>query len=198
MRRKRMKTSEMSCAAIHATPIDNDWDGEKYAETWEYVEASRCEKCRKPIVGSGGDSHGAVTGWDDDCKGHVPSTEGPMMNYWYPCDIDDTERAAKRIVDLPLCVVIVDGKTGLALTGGGMDLSWEICEAFMRLGFLPPLHFADLPAMAGRGTSSKDKWIARGCMRSCKVAASWAKRTGERVREMLARAEARKAHMVLP
>jgi hypothetical protein len=85
--------------------------------------------------------------------GHGESIEGPMMNYWYPVDSisdeDEAADAAMTISDLPLCVVEVGGTYGLALTGGGMDLSWEIAEAFVRIGMLPPVHFADLPSMAG-------------------------------------------------
>lgn len=83
--------------------------------------------------------------------------EGPMMNYWYPLDEStysswskfDPKDAALKLADLPLCVVEVDGQYGLALTGGGMDLSWDICKAFVALGYLPPAHFADLPNFAG-------------------------------------------------
>ena len=52
-----------------------------------------------------------------------------------------------------------------------MDLTWEICEAFMQLGELPPLHFCRPPAMAGRGKSTRDKWIIEGCKRQLKAAA---------------------------
>jgi hypothetical protein len=57
--------------------------------------------------------------------------------------------AAHALRGLPLCIIErLDGEGyELALTGGGMDLSWEICEAFVRLGFLPPVHFCDLPDM---------------------------------------------------
>lgn len=89
--------------------------------------------------------------------------EGPMMNYWYPLEYEsdtfggnfDPMQAAAKLIDLPLCVVEVDGHFGLALTGGGMDLSWEICAAYITLGLLPPTHFSDLPRMADRWDESK-------------------------------------------
>ena len=90
-------------------------------------------------------------------------SEGPMMNYFYPVSDytpGDMEEWAAKLDGLPLCVVELDGERGLALTGGGMDLSWEIAEAFIRLGYYPPT-WIDLPAMAGRGTSEKDRAIAR-------------------------------------
>lgn len=88
--------------------------------------------------------------------------DGPMMSYYYPLPDGfrnwgehpfprDEYAAADALRDVPLCVVRIDGDGyGLALTGGGMDLSWEIAEAFALLGYLPPVHFADLPGMAGK------------------------------------------------
>lgn len=95
-------------------------------------------------------------------------SEGPMMCYWYPVRSDDYDpedhaTLAAQVRDLPLCVVYVDGTYGLALTGGGMDLSWEIAEAFIAIDYWPPL-FVDLPRMAGRGTSEADQRIIRTIM----------------------------------
>jgi hypothetical protein len=106
--------------------------------------------------------------------------DGPMMNYYYELPVFNQieSEAAAKLDGLPLCLVEVDDRYALALTGGGMDLSWEICEAFMRLGYLPPVSFCDLPAMCGRGTlssggeyggkelSERDAWIIEGCKRA--------------------------------
>ena len=98
------------------------------------------------------------------------SAEGPMMNYWYPVHINDEDQAAIKLAGTSLCVVNVDGQTGLALTGGGMDMTWDVCEAFIALGMLPPVHFGDLPGMAGVG-SERDLTIVAACLRSYKVMA---------------------------
>lgn len=103
--------------------------------------------------------------------------EGPAMNYYYP--LPDTRwepiEAATKIADLPLCVVqLDDGDLALALTGGGMDLSWEICEAFLRLGYMPPLHFCDLPRMAGHRSPREQEVIA-----ACLTSANWAAKNAE-------------------
>lgn len=86
----------------------------------------------------------------------------PMMNYAYPLDRHPPDDWKTKV---NCCTVVeIDEKYYLALTGGGMDFSWEICESYMRLGYLPPAHFASsLPRMAGRGTSNLDEWILRGC-----------------------------------
>jgi len=47
-----------------------------------------------------------------------------------------------------------------------MDLSWDICEGYMLLGYLPPVHFCDLPAFAGMKLNAKNKWIINGCIRA--------------------------------
>lgn len=105
--------------------------------------------------------------------------EGPMMNYRYPLG-DRPDRiggfsspisaaeAAFRLRNLPLVVVEVDGDAALTLSGGGMDLSWEINEAFIRLGYLPPIAF-ELPGMAGRGESELDRYIIKARTRAIEV-----------------------------
>lgn len=68
--------------------------------------------------------------------------EGPRMSYFYPIDGELSAADAVKLVDMSLCVVDYDGTWGLALTGGGMDMSWHIIAAFVALGMLPPVHFA--------------------------------------------------------
>lgn len=94
----------------------------------------------------------------------------PMMNYYYPVDLDDEREAARKLVDSVLTVVDISGTTGVALSGGGMDFSWEICEGFIALGFLPPAHFASLPGMA-KTASEKNLTIIAACQRSCELMA---------------------------
>ena len=196
MKVKRQKTIDMSCAAVDVKPRNVDWSTVDWFASDDrnaLFEAVRCQECNKRVVfvnGGGGEPHNDVVGAiKSRCAGHVPSADGPMMNYWYPLgyEIDDAkaQELAKKIVDLPLCVVKLNDEYGLALTGGGMDLSWQICEAYMRIGSLPPTHFTP-PAMCGRGTSKVDRWIVRGYLRSCRIAAGWAKRSAERAREAVA------------
>ena len=155
----------LSFANAHSVPINFDWS-EGWTETWESYEAHRCEECQAVLTQTyGGMTHKEVDP-ESDCEGYLSADSGPMMNYYYPlntCGGFDQDEAVKAIVDLPLCLVNFRHEDwGLALTGGGMDFNWEICEAFMRLGELPPLHFCRPPAMAGRGKSARDKWIIEG------------------------------------
>lgn len=168
----------LRCDAVDEKPVHVDWsalrgpDGDGFS----VYEAVRCEGCGEVVLlwdGQGGEPHDEVDR-DASCEGHVPLSEGPMMNYFYPVEITDKAWAARQIASLPLCVVeFGDGKTGLALTGGGMDLSWEICEAHVLIGFLPPAHFARLDAMADKRYSDRARIVIAACRRSCQVLAGW-------------------------
>ena len=199
---KRIAIKDLRAGSINATPINvDDWrevfaghDGYTQDENtfWESVT---CEECGKVIVyqnGGGGARHSEEC-TKTKCEGYLSMAEGPMMNYWYPVDswqIDSgsgmggPESSAKAVADLPVCIVQVNGQYGLALTGGGMDLSWEICEAYTRLGLLPPVHFCKLPRMAGRGTSAKDRYIIAACRAAVNVQIKWAKSTLRDLRGM--------------
>lgn len=144
--------------------------------TWRFVETRRCWECNR-IAPLGGNSC-------DNPKCDVTDLDppdGPMMSYWYPLGIPSDssliseEDAAEALVDLPLCLVVVDEQYGLALTGGGMDLTWEIVEAFVTLGFLPPLDCARPPRMAGYKLTRKREHLLSACRGSAKFAIRRAK-----------------------
>jgi hypothetical protein len=103
----------------------------------------------------------------------------PMMNYIYPLPhfdhMDPAEAQAKLIGEGPVCVVMVEDEPHLALTGGGMDLSWDICWAYMVLGYLPPVHFCrDLPDYGEREMGSeKFKLIVEAGLRSHEIMTNW-------------------------
>lgn len=166
--------------AIGVHPTDYSWGDN--IDDWISFEAARCDECQQ-LNTDGSDYCPAcrVAGKDVD----LPTAEGPIMDYYYGLPGFDLnpETASRAIVDLSVCLVHFPGPDawGLALTGGGMDLSWEIAEAYLRLGYVPPFHFAELPAMAGRGSSDRDRWIIAGC--------------SEAVRYMSLRAEQARAHL---
>ncbi len=180
---------------VDEKPITVDWSDTRIAETWEVTEAVTCDTCGTVFVNRGGEQHSAL---DDEstCSGYVGEMSPPAMNYGYRLpefeQLHDIDEAARAIANLPLCLVVFtdgphDGETYLALTGGGMDLSWEICEAHILLGYLPPSHFK-LPAMSGRGASVRDRAIATASIRSHEMLAEWAKRRATDTVEMLKQA----------
>lgn len=102
----------------------------------------------------------------------------PMMNYYYPLpDFDGNEAGEGQLLldrhGGAVAIVELDpnGDTqyALALTGGGMDLRWDICEGFMLLGYLPPVYFVDLPRFAGKQLTERAAWIIDGCIEACKT-----------------------------
>ncbi len=118
-------------------------------------------------------------------------SEGPAMNYWYPLDESENsyrsfnpEQAAAKIHRTALCVVEVSGNYGLALTGGGMDLSWDICEAFVALDMLPPTHFADLPRFAGNTLTDTNRLVLAAMERALKWQQDWLGHRLERVQKL--------------
>lgn len=103
---------------------------------------------------------------------HQWGAEGPMMNYWYALNTDDehgigpytktvdTIEAALRLAHANLCLVQVNGEFGLALTGGGMDMTWSIVQAFCQLGYLPPTAYCNNPGFAGPARGDQDYLLA--------------------------------------
>lgn len=97
----------------------------------------------------------------------------PMMNYYYPLDAyhwrEDPQGLQARL-DLfgGSCLLVeMDDKVVLTLMGGGMDLTWDICLAYILAGCLPPAHFAsDLPEFAGMKLDKKHRIIIAACERS--------------------------------
>lgn len=153
-----MGVKDLSMAATDVRPVDYDWS-EGYGEKWESVEAEDCPECGK----------GIVTTCNPECTKcewrEEDSFSGPMMNYFYelPGFSGDMEEAAIKIIHLPLCIVhFTEDRNvdyALALTGGGMDLSWEICGAYVALGYIPPLHFSFLPRYAGKTLTKTTRLI---------------------------------------
>ncbi len=178
----------LSCQAVDSTPIAYDWSASRYDDDlpWRYVAAETCPECGAVVIYAGDHADGCERA-DEDGDELAGYDGGPMMNYYYPAEIDDPAAAARLLADTCLVPVEVAGRTGLALTGGGMDLSWEIVGAFVALGMLPPVHFADLPRMADRRTADPDTLTAiAACLRSCEVMAGWIERRSSSLTGFLA------------
>jgi len=195
-----LNIDRLNCDAVEMKPQTIDWQ-ERIGENcdgYQVFEAFECPECKRTVVCSSFgecECRDMLADVEEEIDGEtleVPNTcrgtmypEGPMMSYWYPVRIDDCAEAALKLAHLPLCVVeFDDGETGIALTGGGMDLSWEIAEAFIALGYWPPVHFCDLPKMSGRGKSEKDLAIISACEESCRILEGWTVRKRERLGEL--------------
>ena len=139
--------NKLSYEMVEAQPLDFDFS-EGYGEKWDI-----------PLN---------LTEEEQENEEYIP-----MMNYLYPLgdsfDVPDDFRDKLNNTT----IVQMDDKYFLALTGGGMDMTWEICESYINLGYCPPVHFCSLPAIAGRGTSNEDQHIIACCNESLKTVARW-------------------------
>jgi hypothetical protein len=174
------EVSNLYASVIDATPRHFDFS-EGCGQTWEYTEASECSECGATMLSSGGEQQHAEIDSDSRCEGYV-SGDGPMMNYLYalPIPLEDAE-IRDALGDLPLCVVTltdaINGEdTFLALTGGGMNMSWYIVEAYVRLGYLPPAYF-DLPAFAGMTLTDEKRLLIEACRETQRTIATRATRS---------------------
>jgi hypothetical protein len=172
---ERVAVEDLRRYALNST-VGFSWDieqSEEYASegTWTFWESVECSECEQPTDGEGACQNEDCERYGE-CMGAEAGREGPMMNYYYPFEeprwFDPTEDA-KLIADLPLCIVRVHDTYGLALTGGGMNLSWEIVEAFTRLGMLPPTDHVDLPRMAGFKRDERTSYLIAACRRALQV-----------------------------
>lgn len=184
------KTDHLSPAAVYETPINMDWDIVQRNRQAVISSVEICEKCKKPVLVYSGEGDEHRRHEEGDCHGIVDDGNCPAIDYLYP--LPDTSdhlekirdillndpRRAKRLASLPLCVATFmddsfpisteHGLQGLALTGCGTDLSWEICEYYMLLGYLPPNAFCVLPNLADRTYGANDRRILSACKATLK------------------------------
>lgn len=134
-----------------------------------------------------GDLDGDAAGWAERLGEDYEIYAEPVMSYRYPVTLRniDESSAAEALIGLPLTLVHDEneGEYYLALTGGGMDLSAEICRAYIALGQRPPIHFCRVPRMAGRKYGQD---FLKVLIESCEVAQNWAQSTINDLRHMAA------------
>lgn len=125
--------------------------------------------------------------WESSAfDGPTEQSAEPMMNYAWPVACEADESTARAVYDCgAVALVTIDGEPHIALTGGGMDLSWGIARAYVAASQLPPA-VLDLPIMAG---NVGDELTAAAWLMSRKVAAEWASARAGRAWEQLERME---------
>ncbi len=215
----------LRCDTAAAEPQDFDF-GEGYGETWETIDPDLSdwsnEKLRDYARGEGvsveniptpdpddpdDDIDDELSDWRRETEEetlenmHDSDTLTPMMNYLYPidgCNMSGPQIQA-AILGTSLVAVEVNGATFLALAGGGMDFSWEICEAYALIGCCPPLHFRP-EADCSDPDSDRVRLVVAAYLKSCEVMinrATWARKdirhTVKRLREHKAERLARDA-----
>ncbi|MFA5186593.1 MAG: hypothetical protein WC551_08975 [Patescibacteria group bacterium] len=161
MTKRRTPIDKLSGDAVDSVVRTMDWTEElgEDLDGWTCYEVTECSSCGHKYVVGLGCSECPKCGHESD------PIDGPMMNYFYPVPfLGSCEDAAKALGQTCVCVVeLSDGTRGLALTGGGMDLSWEIARAHVSLGFLPPA-WLRLPRMAGWENYGDAAYMIKVCL----------------------------------
>ena len=192
-----LKTDSLRVDCLNEKPRNYDWS-RGYGEEWEIIQPydyddfdhdAECPDCEGV-----GEVLNELDEWEKcvKCEGtgelsnenemiydsydSMEESNQPMMNYYYPLYHRDSfdEEDAKKLKHLPLCIVYFteSEEYGLALTGGGMDFSWAICEAHIQLGYYPPVHFR-LPNMAGKEASPRNLGIVDACIKGREILKLW-------------------------
>jgi len=175
-RKIHAKTEEVNVEDLYwgvddIKPRDVDWSTLSY-DSWEVIQPyteEDFEKYSDDPHEYNDDAEDALGYGDMDT---MRENNQPMMNYCYSLGERDTFDAedARALGHLNLCLVhfTETEEHALALTGGGMDLSWDIVEAYIRLGYVPPVHFARLPRYAGHTMTPARRIIIRALLRALK------------------------------
>jgi hypothetical protein len=203
MSTKQVEALGLTTLALQVVPVPFQWDGETYGTAWdtvlpdpeEWTAAQRRQWWEGRSTGRElhEDEDEALEMIRDHIQDNAHEMYAPVMSYYYPLpDLRMSAEAAQAKLDTirTSCVVVLVGdEPALALAGGGMDLSWDICRAYIALGYYPPAHFAgDLPLQGEADVST-----AEVCVESCRIVEGWAKRNTERAAEVLAATRKAKA-----
>lgn len=149
MKRNNINIKDLNALAIDEKPFDYDYRDHNYPEDWEIAFGRTEEEYEDEL-------------WE------------PMMNYRYRVPEFKRhmkeDKAIKESLDKAGSVTLIRDNTEeeyyLALTGGGMDLSWDICRGYINLGYLPPVHFCNLPNFA---SETYDKTVVDACRKSVDI-----------------------------
>lgn len=125
----------------------NVWDEETQDSRYEYWEAT---PDNRNIVYHSGSGTGLVFTSHGELAVRQPyelsfeeeAPEGPLMSgHWvlgeYLRSDLDVDLIAWRMRSLSVCLVKVDEQFGVALTGGGMNLSWHLAAGAIAAGYFP-------------------------------------------------------------
>jgi hypothetical protein len=158
----------LSLAAVEVVSKPFDWAAEGEGQAWNnvYAPGVMCPDCETVFP------DGEATATCPHCSNaYLEERAGdPMMNYVWPLPAFGGEDGGAEIAQgtlmearINICLVQVadigperDDEYGLALTGGGMNLAWDIAQAYVLLGYVPPVALYDsLPCFAGQDNSQE-------------------------------------------
>ena len=109
----------------------------------------------------------------------------PLMRYVYPLErefsYEEARQLQARLLISPWSIIVVElitafgSEHALALTGGGMDMTWDICGGYVVAGMLPPFAHCRLPNFAGQRATAANLLVRDAVRRSIEVVQMWAR-----------------------
>lgn len=167
---KRASVEELWASAVDAKSEKYDWREHQIGEDWEIAVPM-------PDFDSGEKEE------DMEDEDDFYEQNSPMMNFRYPLpgfkpdrfSDKNLRRALDNAGNITLVQDLKSDEYYLALTGGGMDLTWDIARAYVNLGYLPPADFCRLPGFVDYGHEEDDKTIIHACKRTASFLENWAK-----------------------
>lgn len=107
------------------------WDLLDNGQDYTVTELIECETCLTQYTGEG----------MVECCGENWYGDGPTRHVAYVIRTNDPDKSAKLLGGLDVCIVtmVADGRQFLVSTASGYHEGNNICEAYIRLGYLPPL-----------------------------------------------------------
>lgn len=184
----RLRARDLSAAALSSESVDYDWS-EGWGENWEIVDPAR-EMTRSEICAQlrdWGVEFDATEQNNDELRellydsGEWNDEFAPIVSCYYPLPdftgSGEKLQAALRREHNNCAVVSVEMLDGdweyvLALTGCGMNLSWDIAEAYIIAGYLPPA-WLRMPRMADVKLGPRQKAVFRAIRRGAAIRRNW-------------------------
>lgn len=116
--------------------------------------------------------------------------KAPMMNTLWEIEDEYTpsEDDEEAMHGMTVIEMMDDGRaTGeyyLALTGGGMDMSWQIAETYVDLGYVPPTALGSLPKRSDKeDLTKKERIVVEALKRSHAISARTNQRDIDKLQE---------------
>jgi hypothetical protein len=196
LKEAREFVQNLYATTVECQPVHFDWSSQPNAdfgdsgEGWRLPDFPACsdwgkKQCRAwlklhDMAPRKGEEPATLAAWREAVEQAEIRPAEPMTSCYYPLERDCLGKWASSAEDAQVllaqepcnCVVVeIDGEPALALAACGSDFSWDICLAYVALGFLPPLHVCDLPSLAGWQQDKRATLVLAACERSVECAA---------------------------
>lgn len=185
---------DLYCDAVNVSSVAFDFS-DVWGKSWEtiYPESLKFSilQCCKILDDAGyhkPEAADRVGIWREYVWGYYQTSGiyNPSMNYYYPLPGYDGNPVLDQLSlgdNVAVMLVEVNGTPVFALSGGGKNPGWDICYAYVLMGYLPPITFCNLPEFAGLKLDAKTKRVLAACLRTADVIKNRAQDTSKKLRD---------------